>query len=46
MMQAPARPAISTEPPPIFVSTKPAILLFVDGDPIRVPIEGTNLENG
>jgi hypothetical protein len=39
----PAKP-INTDPPPILVSTKPAILLFVDGDPIRVPIEGTRLE--
>ncbi len=35
---------ISTQPPPIFVRTSPAVLLFVDGDPIRVPIEGTHLE--
>ncbi len=39
----PAKP-INTDPPPILVSTKPAIVLFVDGDPIRVPVEGTRLE--
>ncbi len=36
--------ALNTDPPPILVSTTPAIVLFVDGDPIRVPIEGTKLE--
>ncbi len=42
--QTPAHTAaISTQPPPIFVSTKPAILLFVDGEALRVPIAGTNL---
>ncbi len=45
MAQEPARPsAISTQPPEIFFSSKPAILLFVDGEPVRVPIEGTKLE--
>jgi hypothetical protein len=44
-----ARPAaptatLNTEPPRIFVSEAPAILLFVDGDPILAPIEGTNLK--
>jgi hypothetical protein len=34
----------ASDPPTIFVSTRPAILLFVDGDPIRAPIEGTNLD--
>lgn len=43
--QAPERvPVLNTQPPPILVSTTPAILVFVDGDPIRVPIEGTKLE--
>ncbi len=36
--------ALSTDPPQIFVSTSPAILLFVDGEAVRAPIEGTNLE--
>src|SRR5271165_1511737 len=36
--------AVSLDPPPIFVSTSPAILLFVDGKPVEVPIEGTNLK--
>jgi hypothetical protein len=33
---------VKTEPPPIFVSEKPAILLFVDGDPVRVPVDSTS----
>ncbi len=39
-------PAIQTndDPPPIFVSTAPAILLFVDGEPVLAPVEGTNLK--
>ncbi len=42
---APA-PKIQTndEPPPIFVSEKPAILLFVDGEPVNAPIDGTSLK--
>lgn len=35
----------STDPPAILASTSPAILLFVDGKPVRVPIEGTKLEH-
>lgn len=43
--KAPVTPAtVSTQPPPIFISTVPAVLLFVDGQPIRVPIEGTKLD--
>ena len=33
---------VRTEPPPIFVSEQPAILLFVDGDPVRVPVDSTS----
>jgi hypothetical protein len=33
---------VKTEPPPIFVSEQPAILLFVDGDPVRVPVDSTS----
>jgi hypothetical protein len=42
---APA-PKIQTkdDPPPIFVSETPAILLFVDGEPVYAPIEGTALK--
>ena len=41
---APAGSAgLSAEPPQIFVSTEPAILFFVDGDPRILPIEGTDL---
>ncbi len=44
LAQAPPRvPAINTEPPPIVVSRVPAIIVFVDGEPIHVPIEGTAL---
>ncbi len=44
--QRPAAPAtnLKNEPPRIFVSETPAILLFVDGEPILAPIEGTNLK--
>ena len=35
---------INTEPPPIFYSTKPAILLQFDGEPIMSPIDGTSLK--
>jgi hypothetical protein len=34
---------VLTEPPPIFVSAQPAVLVIVDGDPILVDIENTNL---
>jgi hypothetical protein len=34
---------INTEPPPIFYSAKPAILVQFDGEPIFVPIEQTSL---
>jgi hypothetical protein len=33
---------VKTDPPPIFVSEQPAILLFVDGDPVRVPVDSTS----
>jgi len=35
--------AISTEAPPILVSTQPAVLVMVDGEPILGDIAGTNL---
>jgi hypothetical protein len=35
---------INTDPPPIFVSTKPAILVQTDVTPIFSPVEGTNLK--
>ena len=34
---------INTDPPPIFYSTKPAILVQFDGEPIMVPVEKTSL---
>lgn len=39
-----ARQPINVEPPPIFVSTQPAILLQFDGEPLMSPIEGTDLK--
>ena len=36
--------AVSTQVPTIFASTSPAIVLMVDGKPVLVPIEGTNLK--
>jgi hypothetical protein len=36
--------ATNNDPPPIFVSETPAILLFVDGEPVYAPIEGTGLK--
>jgi hypothetical protein len=35
---------VKTDPPPIFVSTEPAILLTVEGDPILAPIKGLQLK--
>ena len=35
---------VNLDPPPIFVSNSPAILLFVDGKPVEVPIQGTSLK--
>ena len=36
--------AVSLDPPPIFVSTVPAILIIIDGDPVGIDIEGTGLQ--
>lgn len=38
------RMALKTDPPKIFVSIDPAILLLVDGDPVRAPIPQTSIE--
>ena len=35
---------VKNNPPKIFVSKEPAVLLLVDGKPVRAPIEKTNLE--
>ncbi len=40
----PSEVPLKNDPPQIFVSYRPAILLDVDGQPIRTPIENTNLE--
>ncbi len=34
--------AVKTDPPPILVSTYPAILLWTDGEPLKIPVEGTS----
>ncbi len=34
---------VLTEPPPIFVSTQPAVLVILDGDPVMMDIEKTSL---
>jgi len=36
--------AVNTDPPHIFYSTKPAILLVVDGKPVLAPVEKTKLQ--
>jgi hypothetical protein len=36
--------AVKTNPPPIFVSTEPAILLMVQGVPVLAPIKGLQLK--
>ena len=36
--------SLKNDPPQIFVSYQPAILLEVDGEPVRTPIENTQLE--
>lgn len=35
---------VKTDPPPIFVTTEPAILLTVDGVPVLAPIKGLTLK--
>ena len=39
-----AEEGLSFEPPPIFYSSTPAILVMTDGEPILAPIDGTRLE--
>jgi hypothetical protein len=36
--------AVKTNPPPIFVSTEPAILLTIEGVPVLAPIKGLQLK--
>ena len=40
----PSEVPLKNDPPQIFVSYRPAILLEVDGQPVRTPIENTKLE--
>jgi hypothetical protein len=35
---------VKMEPPQIFVSTEPALLLMIDGKPVEAPLEGTSLK--
>jgi hypothetical protein len=42
--QPPSEAPLKNDPPQIFVSYRPAILLGVDGQPVRTPIENTELE--
>ena len=43
--RAPAQSAqVKNDPPPIFYSASPAIMLIVDGEPAFAPVEGTGLE--
>jgi hypothetical protein len=35
---------LKNDPPPIFYSASPALLLMVDGEPVQAPIEKTKLE--
>src|SRR5437868_875166 len=43
--KAPARPVeVQNDPPQIFYSTSPAVLLLVQGEPVLAPIEKTGLE--
>ena len=34
---------VLTDPPPIFVSTQPAVLVIIDGEPVSVEVENTAL---
>jgi hypothetical protein len=43
-MHIPSVTGLNPEPPEIFVSTTPALLLFVDGKPVWLPVRGTGLE--
>ena len=44
LVTAPTGEGLSNTPPEIFVSQKPAILVIIDGDTARVPIEKLRLE--
>ena len=43
-MELPSVKGLNPEPPKIFYSEEPAILLFVDGKPIWVPVKKTGIE--
>jgi hypothetical protein len=36
--------SLNNEPPPIFYSAGPSVLLIVDGDPVLAPVEKTDME--
>ena len=37
-------PELKFDPPKIFISTTPAALMIIDGEPVKVPIDDTRLE--
>ena len=41
---APRNTAVAVDPPPILVSTQPAVLVIIDGEPVPVDIENTQLK--
>ena len=43
-LEPPVEEGLSFEPPPIFYSSTPAILVMTDGEPILAPVENTRLE--
>ena len=43
-VEVPTPEGLQVEPPPIFYSTTPAILVQTDGDPLLAPIEDTRLQ--
>lgn len=42
--KAPATVDVRNDPPPIYFSTKPAVLVILDGQPIWSPVAGTQLK--
>ena len=42
--KAPSELPLKNEPPPLFFSYRPAILLEVDGQPVRISLENTKME--
>ena len=40
----PRHTAVSLDPPPILVARQPAVLVIIDGDPIKLAVEDTDLQ--